>query len=110
MELNRRPDSRLTLTSARKLFQTLRKRSEFVIIRRHAYLDHPERLFSREELLTLVKSGRGQLHENHEAPSAKFGSFLFRVYDGEKRECQLVLGLDDEGFWKIIVISAFRRT
>ena len=108
LDLIYRPDGRLTLISARELFLTLRKRPESVIIRRHAYKDHPERLFTREELLTLVMTGAGQLHENHEAPSAQFGSFLFRVSDSEKRECHLVLVLDDAS-WKILVISAFRR-
>ncbi len=104
-----RADGRLTLTSARTLFKRLRGESAAVIVRRHAYADHPERLFTRQELLSLVQSGRGELYENNVATSAKFGSFLFRVSDDEERECEIALFLDEQGSWKIVVIHAFRR-
>lgn len=109
LDLKYRSDGRLTLISARELFVTIRKKPESVIVRRHAYKDHPERHFTREEWITLVMTGAGQLHENHEAPTAQYGSFLFRVNDSEKRECHLVLCLDEDASWKVLVISAFRR-
>ena len=109
MELEYRADGRLTLTSARALFRKLRMEPTSVVIRRHAYADHPERLFTRQELLVLVQSGQGELYENNTAATAKFGSFLFRVADEQERECEIALFLDDQGEWKIVVIHAFRR-
>jgi hypothetical protein len=109
VELEYRADGRLTLTSARALFKKLRAEPTSVIIRRHAYADHPERLFTRQELLSLVQLGLGEIYENSVAATAKFGSFLFRVADEEKRECEIALFLDDQGEWKIVVIHAFRR-
>ena len=108
-ELQYRADGRLTLNSARALFKKLRVEPTAVIIRRHAYADYPERLFTRQELLSLVHSGHGELHENSFATTAKFGSFLFRVADNEERECAIALFLDEHGSWKIVVIHAFRR-
>ena len=109
LDLEYRADGRLTLTSARGLFRKLRMEPAAVIIRRHAYADHPERLFTREELLSLVLSGRGELYENNVATTAKFGSFLFRVADNEERECEIAMFLDEQGSWMIVVIHAFRR-
>ena len=109
LELEYRADGRLTLTSARALFRKLRLDRAAVIIRRHAYADHPERLFTREELLLLVQSGNGDINENNVAPSATFGSFLFRLTDDQGRACEIALLLDGDGSWKIIVIHAFRR-
>lgn len=107
--LEYRADGRLTLGSARVLFRKLRVAAESVIIRRHAYTDHSERLFTREELLWLVQSGPGELYENNTAATAEFGSFLFRVSDDEERECEIALFLDEQGSWKIVVIHAIRR-
>jgi hypothetical protein len=109
LNLEYREDGRLTLSSARVLFRSVRVAAESVIIRRHAYADHPERLFTRQELLALVQSGQGELYENKTAATAKFGSFLFRVGDDQKRECEIALFLDEQGSWKIVVIHAFRR-
>lgn len=61
--LKYRADGRLTLSSARGLFKKLRVSAEAVIISRNAYADHPERLFTREELLALIQSGQGMLYE-----------------------------------------------
>ena len=109
LNLKYREDGRLTLSSARALFKILRVAAESVIISRHSYADHPERLFTRQELLVLVQSGQGELYENNVAATAKFGSFLLRLAGDQERECEIALLLDDQGSWKIVVIHAFRR-
>jgi hypothetical protein len=63
LNLRYREDGRLTLSSARASFKVLRVAAESVIIKRHSYADHPERLFTRQELLVLVHSGQGELYE-----------------------------------------------
>ena len=109
MELTYRADGRLTLSSARTLFRELRKDSGAIIIKRHAWADHPERHFTRDELLSLLRFGSEDLIENVMAATATFGSFLFSPKDDEGRECELALILDEVGSWKIVVIHAFRR-
>jgi hypothetical protein len=91
------------------LFKKLRFEASAIVIRKHAYADHPERLFTRQELLSLVLSGRGEIFENNIAATAKPGSFLPLLTDLEKRECEIALMLDEYGSWKIVVIHAFRR-
>lgn len=99
----------------RKLFFQIRK-SARVIVKGHAYIDHPERKFTQIEILNLIRSGRGTINEN-QARTATPGSVLFKVKDDLDRDCELVVLIEEElkkedevsVAHMIIVISAYRR-
>ena len=105
----RRPDGSLTLSEARTIFGESRQDRSCILPRPHSYRDHPERLFTREEIVNLVHSGRGQLHDNNRAVTALPGSFLLKLDDHEGRACELGLFLDEDGVWRIVVHHAWRK-
>jgi hypothetical protein len=89
------------LSEAKIAFEMLKK--EKIIIRKHAWLDHPERNFSVKELTVLIM-GKGRLTLN-KYPSAQTGSFLFLCVDELKRSVEIAILIEDN----IIVIHAYRR-
>jgi hypothetical protein len=97
----------LNLLVARKLFDTLRN-SGRIAVRRHASKDHPERKFTPEEVVALIKTS-GILRENYVDNPAP-DSFVWHCKDDLGRNCELciVFQVDDDGDL-IMVISAFRR-
>ena len=87
-----------------------------IIVKNHAYLDHPKRGFTNIEILDLVKFGLGQVKEN-KFPTAIEGSFLFCPQDDQNEICELVLVIDEQEVETengivndmIIVCSAYRK-
>ena len=106
------------LSERRRLFFQIRSKCQ-VIVKNHAFLDYPERGFSKAEIVNLIRFGMGQFQENP-SPEALVGSFLFMVKDDLGALCQLVVLLEEieiEGATKnsggthkeaIIVCSAYR--
>lgn len=82
--------------------------SSTVVIRKHAYADYPERGFSRQEVETLIRFGKGRVVENHSIDKIE-GSFLFMVKDMRGQECKLVFLMEGDHTIVIIVCSAYRR-
>ncbi len=105
------------LSDKKKLFFQIRAQCE-IIVKSHAFRDHPDRGFSKLELVNLVRLKTGRVAEN-KSPEAIEESFLFFVKDDLNRECKLVLLIeeveifdDETGTLRketIIVCSAFRK-
>lgn len=99
----------MKLSEAKRLFAELRQGP--VIVKRHAYRDHPERKFTPTELVNLVKSASGRLR-NNTMPSAISGSFLWCCHDEDGRPCELAILFEEAevGTEKkiVIVCHAFR--
>lgn len=98
----------MNLNDAKKLFFANRNSCK-ILVRPHAYKDHPNRAFSSNEILNLIKLN-GTLKDN-KAPSAIINSFVFHTKDDFDVECQLVVLFDscEENLTIIIVASAWRK-
>ena len=98
----------MKLSGAKMLFQKLRKDPSKIVVRPHAYRDHPERKFKPLEIQELVL-GRGRLIDNKMA-SALPGSFMRRCKDLDDRDCELVIVFEGSAPGElIVVVHAFRR-
>ena len=75
------------LSDSRRLFFQIRSKCQ-VIVRNHAFLDYPERGFSKTEILNLIRVGIGRVAEN-KSPDAIEESFLFLVKDDAGTVCKL---------------------
>lgn len=103
------------LSQAKKQFFEVRQKCQ-IIVRNHAFKDYPERGFSKQELIRLVKTGNGRFTEN-KSDVAITDSYLFFPKDEEDRECKLVLKIQEveiEGELSsrketVIVCSAYRE-
>ncbi len=105
------------LSDKRRLFFQIRTKCE-IIVKKHAFEDYPERGFSKNEIINLVRIRAGRITENNSA-EAITESFLFFVKDDLDRECKLVILIEeveivDEETGSIrkealIVCSAFRQ-
>lgn len=105
------------LSEKKRLFFQIRTKCE-IIVKKHAFEDYPERGFSKNELVNLVRSRVGRVTENT-SPDAIADSFLFFVKDDLDRECKLVILIEeveivDEETGSIrkevlVVCSAFRQ-
>lgn len=106
------------LSDKRKLFFQVRSKCE-IYVKNHAFVDYPERGFSKAEIVNLVRYKTGRFTDNN-SPEAITGSFLFLVKDDRDRECKLVVLIEEveiEGETigetrkeAIIVCSAYRDT
>ena len=104
------------LTESRRQFFQMRSKCK-IIVKNHAFVDYPERGFSKIEIINLVKHGAGVFKANDSSVEALDGSFLFLPKDDEERECKLVILLEEliingKGGPKkecIIVCSAYRE-
>jgi len=104
------------LTEIKVKFFALRRGNCKIVVKNHAYLDHPNRGFSNLEITNLVKFGLGQVKEN-KYPSAIEGSFLFCPQDDRKEICEIVLLIEELEIETecnptkemIIVCSAYRK-
>jgi hypothetical protein len=103
------------LTQTKKLFFEIRQKCQ-VIVSNHAFKDYPDRGFSKQELVSLVKYGIGRFLDN-KSDVAIPDSYLFFPKDDEERECKLVLKIEEleiegEGCSRketVIVCSAYRE-
>lgn len=103
------------LAQIRKHFFAIRDKCK-ILIKNHAFIDYPERGFSKQELVNLVKYGVGPFVENDSLIAIK-ASYLFFPKDLDGRECKLVLLIDEVEFEKdgafqneaVIVCSAYRE-
>lgn len=104
------------LADSRRLFFQVRGKSR-ILVKNHAFKDYPNRGFTKQELINLVKHGNGRFKANSESLEAIDGSFLFLPKDDEGRECKLVILIEEvtiEGKGgprkeTIIVCSAYRE-
>lgn len=78
------------LVDSRRRFFQMREKCK-VLIRNHAFKDYPDRGFTKQELINLVRHGGGRFKLNNESLEAIEGSFLFLPKDAEGRECKLVI-------------------
>jgi hypothetical protein len=100
----------VNLTLARKKFRKARGDSTRIRVYWHAWKDHPDRMFTPDEIMYLVSHGAGRLLDNH-APTAIDGSFIFRCQDRLNRRCEIVVLFEPDtvsGEW-LLVISAYRK-
>ncbi len=65
-----------------------------MIVKNHAFLDYPERGFSKSEIVNLIRVGVGRVYKN-DSPDAIAGSFLFLVKDDSQELCKLVILLEE---------------
>ena len=87
-----------------------------IVVKNHAFLDHPNRQFTNLEIINLVKFGKGLVKENN-FPSAIENSFLFCTKDEQNEICELVLLIEELEIETesgptaeiIIVCSAYRK-
>ncbi len=81
------------------------------MVKRHAYLDYPDRGFSPEEILDLCE-GSGRLLDN-KAATAKPDSYVWHCKDEEGRGVEIVVLIETIETPRsreiLLVISAFRR-
>ena len=106
------------LIEKRKQFFKIRSKCR-ILVKSHAFLDYPERGFSKMEIVNLVKSGSGRVKENTSI-EAIFESFLFIVKDDSGLECKLVILIEEVEIEQqssggaikemVIVCSAYRST
>lgn len=104
------------LKEKRQRFYAIRGHCK-ILVKFHAYKDHPKRLFTELEIKNLVKFGIGRVEENKSSQAIP-DSFLFYPKDEEGRECKLVVLLTEveieniSGDGKkemILICSAFRE-
>lgn len=102
------------LKANKKLFFAIRSHCQ-IIIRKHAFVDYPERGFSERELVSLIRRGNGPLEENNSSVAIT-GSYLFFPKDDLGCECKLVILIEaiemDETATEedyVIVCSAYRE-
>lgn len=99
----------MTLTEARRKFDTLRADGSKVIVRRHAWADYPKRNFSPAEIRALI-AGSGVLRDNRVANPAP-DSFVWHCKDDDGQACELAVVFEtNEANELVIVISAYRET
>jgi hypothetical protein len=91
-----------------------------VLVKNHAFRDHPERGFSQPEIIQLVRNGAGTISENN-SQEAIDGSVLFSTKDDFGRACKFSIrvteveidgGPTSSGGTKrvsIVVFNAFRK-
>ena len=97
----------MNLKEARKLFDLLRD-SRRILVKKHAFADHPVRKFTQNEVLALVL-GNGVLRSNHVRNPAP-NSFVWHCQDDRKVPSQLAVVFDtDEKGQIIVVISSYRE-
>ncbi|OFZ49075.1 MAG: hypothetical protein A2381_15870 [Bdellovibrionales bacterium RIFOXYB1_FULL_37_110] len=82
------------LTENRRLFFRIRGKCR-ILISSHAFKDHPERNFTKQELVNFVKRGAGSFQKNDSAMAIS-GSYQFLVRDDEERPCKLVILIEEE--------------
>lgn len=104
------------LSQTRQRFFEIRGTCQ-IVVKGHAYKDHPKRKFSEAEIKLLVKTKAGQILRN-DFPSAIPDSVLFVLRDDKGRRCEIVLLIEESeitlptGTTKkelIIVCSAYRE-
>ncbi len=99
---------KLNLKDAQKLYEEI-KEDCLILVKRHAFKDHPERRFTLDEIVMLTREGKtlklGSL------PSAPKESFLIIAKDDGGRHCELgILFEQDEKSGKFIIcIHAWRK-
>lgn len=99
----------MRLRDAQDKFDELRKDPGNVVVRRHAWADHPERRFKPQEIKELVSRTGGILRDNHVDKPAP-DSFVWHCKDADARKCEVTLKFEETDTGDlIIVISAFRR-
>jgi len=106
------------LSDKRRRFFQIRKTCQ-IIVKSHAFEHHPERGFSKIEIINLIRLKTGSVTENRSA-DAIAESFLFLVKDDLERECKLVVlihdvTIEDEVTGEtrsetVVVCSAYRDT
>ncbi|MBL7663521.1 MAG: hypothetical protein JNM93_00195 [Bacteriovoracaceae bacterium] len=102
------------LSKVKQTFFSIKTTCE-IIVKSHAYVDHPERNFTTDEIIDLIRNSRGRFTENESEVAIK-GSYLFYPKDALGNECKLVVLIKKEVEVRqegsedklIIVCSAYR--
>ena len=94
---------------ARRLFFQVRKDRKRVQLNvKHIFCDHPERKWSRLEIIHLICEKQGSFEENKQ-PSAWDDSWLWKVVDDDGHDCIFPLRIEEDENGNIIfVITAIR--
>lgn len=97
------------LKAAKKLFADIHETCP-VHVADHALKDHPERVWTYDELLQLVRDGQ-QLVDNKKVDNPIPESWLLKVKDIKKRKCEIAFLFEEEkrGIIIIAVKHAYRN-
>lgn len=99
----------MRLSDARAKFKELRKDVWRIRVTDHAWQDHPERKFTRGEIVELVNSENGTLRLNN-SPEAAPGSFLFVCTDSLERHVKMSVKFETAANGEmILVVNAYRK-
>ncbi|MES2614682.1 MAG: hypothetical protein V4591_04625 [Bdellovibrionota bacterium] len=107
--MGKRKVQSLGKAEARRIFFQIRKdRSRIELNVRHIFCDHPERQWTKVEILQLICDRQGSFEENNQ-PSAWEDSWLWKVVDDDDRKCTFPLRIEEDENGNIIfVITAIR--
>jgi len=81
------------LEKNRQLFFKMRNNCS-ILVRAHAYKHYPERGFTAQEIINLVRNGIGRFVDNN-SDMAIDGSYCFLTKDDRDNECKLVLLIEE---------------
>lgn len=96
----------MNIKDAVEIFNRIKGSCEIKVLS-HAYLDHPKRKFTVDELLKLVREAKRI--SKPVMPSAPKDSFLIRTMDDKGKKCEIgILFKGNRPNEIIIVIHAFR--
>lgn len=99
----------MNLTEAKRLFFKLRAQNQIDICEEHITGDHPEREYTFDEVVSLVKAP-GVLQDTND-PVFSGERFYWRTKDVLERNIRLIVEFEqDENGQLILVISAGERT
>ena len=99
----------MNLTEARRLFFDLRKENRIDVCEDHVINDHPEREYSVDEVINLIK-GSG-VFQDTTASQYKGERFYWRTKDILDNSIRLVIEFEeDEAGQLILVVSAGERS
>ncbi len=100
----------MKLSDAKKLFFELRKRNRIDVCIDHVVDDHPERGYSFDEVVSLLKNTHGRFQDTTDL-NLRGVRFYWRTKDILGKNLRLVIEFEtDEDGKLILVVSAGERT
>ncbi len=99
----------MNLTEAKKQFHALRKLNRIDVCTDHVIDDHPERGYTFDEVVSLVKMGQGTFEDTTDA-QYRGVRFYWRTKDIDENSVRLVIEFEEDDQGKLIlVVSAGGR-
>lgn len=99
----------MNLSEAKRTFHELRKRNRIDVCVDHVIGDHPERGYSFDEVVSLVKKAQGTFEDTNEM-QYRGSRFYWRTRDIDENSVRLVIEFDEDDQGKLIlVVSAGER-